>query len=110
MIKINRYRMIAHIYPHLSFEVEVEKDGQNIYLNVDVNSEHEMEYASLWRKNGEFWVYKHPLDEATENDLNGVHSYSLTDEEADTVMGQIEKKWNDNPIFVGNEGWKDWTD
>ena len=42
-MKILRYRTIAAIYPHLSFEVEALKnDGSHVFVNMDVNDKHEL--------------------------------------------------------------------
>lgn len=101
-MKITKYRFLALIYPHLSFEVEVLDGDKKYYVNMDVNSNQEKEeiLCDSW------WSYKVPLDEVDFSVDD--EEYIAYDKDFTNILAEMLSYWNKNlPKFV-QDGWHDW--
>lgn len=103
-IRIRKYRTIACIYPHCSFEVEVSVGDRIVYCNFDVENNIlkvlPLDFEPAYRL--DWWHYSKPLH-LVDVDLDIV---DLSDNEAMDIYEQMVRLWNHNPVWDNNSDWK----
>jgi len=102
-MKILRTRTIAHIYPFLSLEAEIElDDGKIVYSNISVNNRVEkIEVIEC-----DSWTYFQPLDEVDWHNVDDLLLYPNEQEEKE-ICSKLIEIWNNNPVFNNDYTWKE---
>jgi len=103
-IKIKRYRTIAEIYPHKSFEAELEIGNISVYVNFDVDDGVRMDMDEVMHSDS-VWAYTVPITEVDAN--NEDQEVVLSETEWELVIRQMLEVWNANPKFVNSSKWHD---
>lgn len=99
MIKINKYRTVAALYPHTSFECEVNVDGRIIYCNFDVGTGVFLDPADY--ENAEWWQYDVSLTSTPDVEC----CVSLPDDTLQEIYRSMVVIWNENPVWDDTSEW-----
>lgn len=102
MFRILRCRTVAAIYPHRSFECEVDIDGVSAFFNFDVEDGRPVTIVSMDDIAGSSRAYKVPLDEVNLSSPEDVFSSS---QELD-VFKEMALLWNMHPAWDKDPSWK----
>lgn len=96
-IRLKRYRTIAEIYPHKSFEAEFAIGNILVYVNFDVDDGVRMDMDEVMHSDS-VWAYTIPITEldVSRDDQEVV----LSEEEWECVIQQMLAVWNANPVFI----------
>ncbi len=103
-IEIKRYRTIAEIYPHRSFEAELAVGNISVYVNFDVDDGVMMDMDEVVHSDS-VWAYTVPITEVDAD--NEDQEVVLSEAEWEIVIRQMLEVWNANPKFVNSSKWHD---